>query len=1035
LAYNIVWTIYLDPDGMLWFGTEGGGVSRYDGRKFVNFTAKDGLLEGNIKAICRDPSGAMWFGTWGGGVFRYDGRKFINFTAEDGLADDIVWAICVDSEGFLWFGTDKGVSRYDGRKFANLSMKDGLAGEKVRAIYCDSRGFLWFGTDKGVSRYDGERFVSFTVEDGLAYPSVLAICEDRHGALWFGTGEIPRSGGGGVSRYDGERFTNFTVEDGLISDEVRAIYCDSRGFLWFGTDKGVSRYDGERFINFTVEDGLIANHVNSIQADPDGALWFGTGYMISQTRGGLSRYDGNSIVNITVEDGLICDNVRVIHQDPDGTLWFGTTGGLSRYDGERFVNFTTKDGLACDMVFDIHRGPDGALWIGTWRGGVSRYDGERFINFSTEDGLLDTRVISICHDLDGALWFGTWRGGVFRYDGEGFARFTTQDGLVNDQVISVYCDPEGVLWFGTCGGVSRFDGREFVNFTTKDGLAGDVVSTIHQDEDGTLWFGTWGGGVSRYDGERFVNFTVEDGLSDNRVISICRDTDGVIWFGTDGGGVCGYDGTAWTTLDTRDGLPGNSVVVHCDLEEFLWLGTERGLARYRRIRTRPKVRIIAVTTDRRYTNLKELRPATAGNRITFEYSSVDFKTHPHKRIYRYRLDGYDKDWRGPTRRTRVDYADLPVGEYNFQVQAIDRDLNYSEPVTVQVEVQPDPRDVELVALQTEINRLRWEVGRKYNFSNIVGRSAAMKRVYTLMEKAIESDLTVLISGETGTGKELVAKAIHYNSPRRNGPLQELNCGAVPKELIASILFGYRRGAFTGADRDTMGLFESASSGTILLDEIGEMPLDAQVHLLRVLQERKVQRLGETRLREVDVRVITITNHDLARDVRAGHFREDLYYRLKVFPIHVPPLRERLDDIPLLAEHFLHKACRHLNKDLDGFADSVMRMLQSYPWPGNVRELENEIYRAVALAEDGMKLQTYHFSPQIARGESLVREILSETLSYSEALDQFRRRLIEETLRECNGNRTEAARRLGMHRPNLIRLMKRLGIDTENPSRK
>jgi transcriptional regulator with GAF, ATPase, and Fis domain len=341
-------------------------------------------------------------------------------------------------------------------------------------------------------------------------------------------------------------------------------------------------------------------------------------------------------------------------------------------------------------------------------------------------------------------------------------------------------------------------------------------------------------------------------------------------------------------------------------------------------------------------------------------------------------------------------------------------------------------------MKTELNYLRGEVGRKYHFDNIIGRSIAIKQVYALMEKAIDSGLTVLISGETGTGKELVAKAIHYQSPRKDRPLQELNCGAIPKDLVASTLFGHRKGAFTGANEDKMGLFEVASGGTVLLDEIGEMPEDAQVHLLRVLQERKVQRIGETQLRDVDVRVIAITNRDLMAEVEAEHFREDLYYRVSVFPIHVPPLRERVDDIPLLAEHFLREACRQQNRKLDGFAPHVMEMLQSYPWPGNVRELEHEIARAVALMEEGpdsrdaesrdLRIQTYHFSSRLTGGESLIQEILSARIGLSEAVERLQRRLIENALQECGGNRSQAARMLGIHQPNLVRLMKRLSIE-------
>jgi len=354
-------------------------------------------------------------------------------------------------------------------------------------------------------------------------------------------------------------------------------------------------------------------------------------------------------------------------------------------------------------------------------------------------------------------------------------------------------------------------------------------------------------------------------------------------------------------------------------------------------------------------------------------------------------------------------------------------------------VVPDPRELKITALQTEVNYLRSEVEGKYHFEDLVGRSAAIKEVRTLMEKAIASGLDVLITGETGVGKELVAKGIHYNSSRKDKPIIELNCGAVPKDLFASELFGHQKGTFTGANEDKMGRFEAAEGGTLILDEIGEMPLDVQPNLLRVLEEREFHRLGDYTSRDMDMRLIAMTNRNLRKEMEAGRFREDLYFRLSVFPIHVPPLRERLDDIPLLAEYFLQRACHQQNKALDvfdtisatqskGFAPDVIDMLMGYPWPGNVRELENEIKKAVALVEDGTQIQTYHFSFHITDGESLIQEILSERVGLSAAVKNLQRRLIENALREYDGNRTQAARALGIHRPSLIRLMKSLGVN-------
>ena len=247
----------------------------------------------------------------------------------------------------------------------------------------------------------------------------------------------------------------------------------------------------------------------------------------------------------------------------------------------------------------------------------------------------------------------------------------------------------------------------------------------------------------------------------------------------------------------------------------------------------------------------------------------------------------------------------------------------------------------------------------YHFSNIIGVSDAITEVFALMEKAIVSGSDVLITGETGTGKELVAREIHNHSTRKDKRLIALNCGAVPKEVLLSELFGHCKGAFEGAIEDKAGVFESAEGGTVILDDIDSMPLDIQLHLLAVLMERRVQRR-----REVNMRVIAISNHDMSREVEAGRFRQDLYQQLGKFHIHLPPLRDRLEDIPLLAEHFYRQAYNQMSRASGGFAPGVLEILQRYHWPGNVRELRNEIRQACVLAQYGERIQKHHFSSQI-----------------------------------------------------------------------
>jgi transcriptional regulator with PAS, ATPase and Fis domain len=288
---------------------------------------------------------------------------------------------------------------------------------------------------------------------------------------------------------------------------------------------------------------------------------------------------------------------------------------------------------------------------------------------------------------------------------------------------------------------------------------------------------------------------------------------------------------------------------------------------------------------------------------------------------------------------------------------------------------------------------------------------------TLARKVLDGETTVLLLGETGTGKELFARLIHDNGPRQARPFVAQNCGALPESLLESELFGHARGAFTGATAERKGLFEEADGGTIFLDEVGEMSPAVQLRLLRVLQEGEVRRVGASGVRRVDCRVIAATNADLEAEVRAGRFRKDLYYRLNVFPIELPALRERVEDIPALAEHFLRRYRERARRAVPGLSAEAMRCLCAYPFPGNVRELENEIERALTLAEDGRPIGPEHLSERLRQAAPAPAPTLNE------AIEQLKRRMIEDALREC-GSKTRAAERLGLTRQSLQQMLRR-----------
>ena len=323
----------------------------------------------------------------------------------------------------------------------------------------------------------------------------------------------------------------------------------------------------------------------------------------------------------------------------------------------------------------------------------------------------------------------------------------------------------------------------------------------------------------------------------------------------------------------------------------------------------------------------------------------------------------------------------------------------------------------------------------WGIAGFIGKSKTIERILDDVRQLQAVGATsVLISGESGTGKELIARAIHFGGTRAGGPFIPLNCSAIPHELADSTLFGHLKGAFTGANSDRKGYFELASGGTLFLDEIGDLPLDLQAKLLRVLEDGFFTPVGGTQPKQADVRVVVATNVALQEKIAEGTFRDDLYYRLARFPVEVPPLRERKEDIPLLANHFLEMFAAEMKVEQPALTPEALMAMEAYHFPGNVRELKNIIEHAL-IKSRGQAIQPVHLnfieSPSTSAipttVESFIQKILSEGCGYSEAVDTFRRQLVRQVLKECDGNRHEASRRMGMHRPNLIQLIKRLGI--------
>jgi DNA-binding NtrC family response regulator len=332
--------------------------------------------------------------------------------------------------------------------------------------------------------------------------------------------------------------------------------------------------------------------------------------------------------------------------------------------------------------------------------------------------------------------------------------------------------------------------------------------------------------------------------------------------------------------------------------------------------------------------------------------------------------------------------------------------------------------LELRMLRDENVQLKAELSNRYQFDNLLGRSAPMREIFATVERVAPTRATVLLCGESGVGKDMIARAIHQHSPRAGRPFVKINCTALPENLMESELFGYEKGAFTGANISKPGKFEQADTGTVFLDEIGDVPLSIQVKLLRILQEREFERLGSNKTRHIDVRVLAATNVDLRAALEEGTFREDLYYRLNVLPIDIPPLRERKEDIPLLAEHFIRKLAKDIGSPVESISQAALDRLLDYHWPGNVRELENVMERSMVLAS-GPVLEANDIRMDL---QPRVRMSADSFLPEGMTLDQHEQALIREALKRANNNKSQAARLLGLTRNALRYRLSQMGLE-------
>ena len=1053
------------------------------------YSLDSGLAGLRVEHIAEDSEGYLWFATWDNGASRFDGDEFQIFTQQDGLCGDRVFAIHKDSQGRLWFGTMSGVCWYDGTVFHYLE-DDGIAGRSVQFIYEDRQGCIWFGGTGTLGYYDSTAFhdmIPLYLQHYEQPPSpqwtmCWGIAQDLEGHLWFGFDYLIRFDGTSFHRYEekegfspdsssytvaqdhtgrvwigrgGDRDKLWCYVDGTfhlvrvdLGGYPRKIQCDREGRMWVCTSEGVLYQDSDGFCGFTPADGLPYPLVNAVFQDREHQFWFAT------WGGGAVLYDAHSIgLFSSGEDSPQGDSeISQMLQDQRGDIWIGfsspflgcTTKSLARFDGEHFAFVRAEQGLDLNNCFAIYEDRDGCVWYGGGNG-LFRYDEQGWKKIGSTAGFGEVGVSAIAQDHEGQFLFGHWEYGTAKERENLLASPQKVVYHRGEQIQTIFVEDEKKDPFSRIGtvivgrnsevyfhliqpsfygrGLARWHPEEGLKFYgIEDGLIDQKVNDLLLDRAGNLWVATLSG-LCRFDGHTFHTFTTEDDLPSNCIRCLFEDRQGHLWLGTEGG-VAHYNGQHFQTIKSPH--IGSVSQIFEDRDGAFWFGTVLGsIIRYRQQQTPPLIRLLQVIADKVYENLEEVIVSTTDQQVIFEYKGMSFSTHPRDMLYVYRLEGYDPDWQLATREMKAHYRDLPLGDYTFQVRAIDRDLNYSEMAQARLSVETDPR---IKALTTALNSTDG-VGNEF-----IGQSAVMHQFQINLRKIASTNITVLILGETGVGKGLAARAIHALSTHSDGPFIQVNSGALSQTLIDSELFGHEKGAFTSAISRRLGKVELAKDGTLFLDEIGDMALETQVKLLRLLEERTFERVGGSLTLTAQTRIVAATNRNLKEMVSAGAFREDLYYRLQAFPIYLPSLRERKEDIPHLAEFFKDRMAVHLDKQMDRLDSEVIEVLQNYHWPGNVRELEHIIQRAVIVCP-GPQIEVGDLGLHGSRIEDAALDLKRSTLPVSSdreivPLDEFERRYILEVLKATNWRvkgAKGAATLLRLPPSTLYNKMKKLGI--------
>ena len=1017
LAGMHVEDIYQDRQGFLWIATADGGVSRFDSARFDTFGLKDGLPNLTVMAIAEEEDGRLLFGTFGGGLAAYDGRDFQVYTTEHGLPSNEILGLQAQPDGSILVLTSAGLAWFAESHFIKGITEVG--GQPLGRVYdmaTDAAGTTWLATWGGVISLDGRR-MGFG-DRVNQWPWKFA--QDPSGHLWISfhyTGSEVL-----IGRYDprDQQVECINVGkggEGVVNHGTRHVRADERGWLWL-THRGVMVHDGQEWHPFSASlPDIDFSATRLTYEDREGNIWIGL------WGGGLIFCDPVSIRRYTEADGLPDREIRHLGEDHEGRMWIGTMAGMACME-EGYVHPVETGEIVSAMVVD----GQGQVWSGGGAGKVYKWEGQTPRAIPVAEETHSEEIAGLCEDAQGRIWVGTSEGRFgwieknrFIYLDECAAAIQDQDGVFWVGVLLQ--DRDGVLWIGSVGVIPSLYCYEDGHLRPADIAEAESIAYVNVlwEHQNTLWIGTAKGLFALDLSSREVHhFTAEQfGLSANGILALTADPQGHIWMGTSGGGVLRYDGETFQSIRLGPSALENMVeAVLCDRSGRLWFGTRAGLVAYQPGHTPPCLVIREVMAGTPLAASEAVSCPESTPEIRIHFQGISFRTGARQMRYSHRLLGHDPTelWSAFTAANVVAYSSLPVGEYCFEVRTMDRDGLMSEVASLEIQILPDAKTERIHALESVLRATDHVVH---------SQSWAMRQVMEQTVRVAETAMTVLVLGETGTGKGLLAQTIHETSTRRKRPFIQVNCGALPAGLVESELFGHEKGAFTGAASRQLGRFELADGGTLFLDEIGDLPLESQRVLLHILEENALTRVGGEQPVRVDVRVIAATNRDLRQAIQEGTFREDLFYRLSVFTLELPPLRQRQEDIPALAAHFAERYALHLRRPAPTIDEGVVSHLQGYAWPGNVRELEHLINRAVLLCEDGVIRVGDLLLPSVGRRAG---DAVPPAPAAGEGLDE--KQQLVEALQATNwmiyGERG-AARLLGMNPEKLRYRMQKYGL--------